>query len=419
MARKFIEPKRRSLERHPPKKNPVQPAQPKVPPKIEEQPRPPTASVQRLQEEAKERLKAERRQAKEKTKMAKINESRPRLATPVRAAKPPRTPRHLLRPTLRDKHNPPKFIEHTSSSFDVVVYLSSINMKFIRKKSTLESFAKGAKKLGLKVEIVYERRHLVKSRLAVILGWHSPYSKSSINNTIRKAIIEFQNKNNDHTMAIDAGCWKFCDPNNEYLRYSLGGVYYDQSNYANKNSTPEKFEELKTKLNLDMKPWTKEGDHILLLVQRDGGWSMKGLKPIDWVRTKIMEIRKYSNRKIKVRPHPGGTKENELAELERIPGIEVTDPKRVSIQEDLRNCYAALVFNSSSGVAAIMEGVPLFVDDRSSVCYDVANIDISSINTPQYPDREQWAYDLAACHWNDQQAAEGLIYKKFEEFLKP
>jgi hypothetical protein len=75
------------------------------------------------------------------------------------------------------------------------------------------------------------------------------------------------------------------------------------------------------------------------------------------------------------------------------------------------------VFNSSSGVASILSGVPLWVDDSSSVCWDVANKNIATLNEPVYFDRTQWAYDLAACHWTDEESRQGLIYQKFLPYL--
>ncbi len=84
---------------------------------------------------------------------------------------------------------------------------------------------------------------------------------------------------------------------------------------------------------------------------------------------------------------------------------------------DLKHAQAAFVFNSSSGVAAILAGVPLWVDDPSSVCRAVANTDIGTLNNPVYPDRTQWLYDLAACHWTDEESRTGLIYKKFIPYL--
>jgi hypothetical protein len=48
----------------------------------------------------------------------------------------------------------------------------------------------------------------------------------------------------------------------------------------------------------------------------------------------------------------------------------------------------------------------------------VANHDIAHIETPAVFDQQQWIYDLAAAHWSDQDARQGLIYQKFLPYLK-
>ena len=69
------------------------------------------------------------------------------------------------------------------------------------------------------------------------------------------------------------------------------------------------------------------------------------------------------------------------------------------------------------GVAAIMNGVPLFVDDKSAVCYQVANYDLKNIENPARPERQQWLNDLAACHWSDDEVLSGQLYQKFKQYL--
>ncbi len=62
-------------------------------------------------------------------------------------------------------------------------------------------------------------------------------------------------------------------------------------------------------------------------------------------------------------------------------------------------------------------GVPLWVDDSSSVCWDVANKDLSNLNNPTMFDRDQWIYDLAACHWTDNESRQGIVFNKFLPYL--
>ncbi len=296
---------------------------------------------------------------------------------------------------------------------DVVVYLSSLNKQVPgRKVDTLTAFAEGAKRQGANVLI--ETRYVYRpAKLAVILGWPSPI-QTTPNIKFRQELVDRQRQHNNHIMAIDANCFKFNDPDSRYLRYSINGVFYDTSEYANKNSDATRWNQISRDLNLTLNPWKSNGEYILFLIQRDGGWGMKGLNPVQWAQQKILEIRKYTNLPIVLRPHPG--KIADLTPLVR-PGISISDSTKVSLLDDLSRSKAALVFNSSSGVASVLSGVPLWVDDSGSVCWDVSNKDVSQINNPIMYDRTQWIQDLAACHWTDEESRQGLVYNKFLPYL--
>ena len=298
-------------------------------------------------------------------------------------------------------------------AIDVIVYLSSLNKQEPgRKVDTLMAFAEGARRAGAKVHI--ETRYQYRpSKLAVILGWPSP-NPTAINIKFRQEIVDKQTALKNHVMSIDANCFKFADKESLYLRYSVGGVWYDTSEYANKNSDASRWNQLSKECRLSLEPWKTEGDYILFLIQRDGGWGMKGLNPVQWAKQKINEVRRFSDLPIVLRPHPG-----KIADLRSIvvEGTRISDSLNISLQDDLRHAKAALVFNSSSGVAASLMGVPLWVDDRSAVCWDVANKDLSLLNNPTFFDRSQWINDLASCHWTDEESRQGLIFNKFLPYL--
>ena len=141
---------------------------------------------------------------------------------------------------------------------------------------------------------------------------------------------------------------------------------------------------------------------------------MKGIDPIAWAREKIQSIRKHSDMHIVLRPHPG-----KIADVSILANSNVTISNSItrSLTQDISQAAGAFVFNSSSGVAAILYGVPLWVDDPGSLCWEVANKDISRINSPELHDRTQWLNDLSACHWTDEESRQGLIYKKFLPYL--
>ena len=300
--------------------------------------------------------------------------------------------------------------------YDVVVYLSSVlNIsKHPKKFSCLSAFAEGVRRTGHTVHIETQYRY-TPSRLAVILGWVTQ-DKNTPNILLRQQIVQEQANRGNHTMCIDANCWKYIDTENQFLRYSLGGPFYDQANYANKNSDSYKWSKISSTLNLDLKPWRHKGNHILVCMQRDGGFSMKNLDPIRWLESKLIELRKYTSRTIVIRPHPGKPQDFSRF-IDPTRGITVIDSKAIPLVSSLHKSWAAVFFNSSSAVAAICEGIPIFIDDKSCVAWDVANKNLADIENPQMFERDQWIWDLAAAHWTDEEAEAGDIYRKFIPYL--
>ena len=306
---------------------------------------------------------------------------------------------------------------------DVVVYISSVAnfQKHVRKTQCLESFAAGVRKLGHSVTVETSHRY-TPSRLAVMLGWATT-NTGGPNITLRKEIISQQQRHGFHTMCIDASCWKYLDNASSYLRYSLDGPFYDRAEYANHNSDSTKWQEISHALNISLDPpQTNPGGHILICMQRDGGFAMKALDPLVWLQQKISEIRRYTDRTIMVRPHPGAYKPTDFLQFrsrhyQTKLGVQVLEPSMARLTDNLKLAHAAVFFNSSASVAAACAGIPIFVDDVSCVRWEVANKDIAKIESPEKYGRQQWINDLAAAHWSDDDAKEGRIYQKFLPYL--
>ena len=292
--------------------------------------------------------------------------------------------------------------------YDVVVYLSSLPRiaDRNRKVEVLQAFAAGCNKLGLKT-LLQDRTQVVPAKLGVILGWVGQSIKGP-HIQLRKDVIA-----NQKVMSIDGSCFKFADPTSIFLRYSLDGVYYNTNEYANKNSSPDKWNQIQQRLGLELKPWRTNGDHILICGQRDGGWSMKGVDMNQWAIDSVRQIRQHTNRPILIRPHPKNPINQNL-----FKGVaNVTFSRNTTLQQDLQNAWASVFFNSSSCVASILAGVPVFAADPDCVAWQVANTNLTQIEKPLTLEREQWLWDLSAAHWTDNDSRDGLIYNKFRPFL--
>jgi hypothetical protein len=204
---------------------------------------------------------------------------------------------------------------------DVVVYLSSLQKQSPgRKVDTLTAFADGARSQGARVHVETQNTY-TPSKLAVMLGWASPQQHTP-NIKLRAHIIQQQKRLGNHTMCIDANCFKFADNDSRYLRYSIGSPFYDTGNYANKNSDSSRWNQLSKDFGVSVHDWRSTGNYILLLMQRDGGFTMKGLHPLTWTEQKIKLIRQHTDMPIVLRPHPG--KVSDPTPLIR-PGVTVSD----------------------------------------------------------------------------------------------
>ena len=298
--------------------------------------------------------------------------------------------------------------------YDVVVYLSSLPRLADRNRKidVLQAFAEGAQTQGASV-LVQTKLQVVDCRLAVILGWVGTKIRGP-HIQLRRDVIDHQLRTGHHVMPVDASCFKFVDTDSYFLRYSLDGVFYNTNNYSNANSDSVKWQQIQSKLNLNLRPWRTQGDHVLVCLQRDGGWSMKGIDMVDWTKQTVQRLRKITNRPILIRPHPKN--KINLSELIRLPGVKES-VNGSTLQQDLSNAWAAVFCNSSSSVAAALAGIPIFADDDDCVAWAVANKDLAQIESPSMPDRTQWLNDLSAAHWTDAESRSGAIYQRFLPFI--
>ena len=302
------------------------------------------------------------------------------------------------------------------------MYISSVAnaRKHTRKIQCLESFAQGVRATGNSVLVEWEHRY-TPSRLAVVLGWATT-NTGGRNIVLRKQIIADQRRLGNHTMCIDASCWKYLDDHGSYLRYSLNGPFYDRAEYANHNSTDAKWQEISRNLAVTLQGHQHNiNGHVLICMQRDGGFAMKTLSPMNWLQDKINQIRTVTQRAIHIRPHPG---KYDMQDFNAYTGkhatrqnIKLIDPGQSRLLDNLQNAHSAVFFNSSASVAAACAGIPVFVDDSSCVSWAVANHDVSKIESHTEFERQQWIWDLASAHWSDADAQQGRIYQKFLPYL--
>lgn len=257
------------------------------------------------------------------------------------------------------------------------------------------------------------------SDLAVIQGWVHERRGNAPHLAFRKRIIEEQQKHGGRTLAIDSNLFLYQDPANskQYLRFSLDDVFPTTGEYFRNSVDPRRWQQIKSDLDIDLKPWKHDGDHILICLQRNGGWSMGKLDVIKWCNDIVGQIKRRTNKPIIVRAHPGDKRARQYL---RTAGPGVTISKNSSILEDFKNCHAVITYNSSPGVAAAIEGIPVFVTDpepKKSQAYEVANTELRYIEEPKTFERQEWIEKIAMSHYNFEDLQNGTAWNIIKDYL--
>lgn len=307
----------------------------------------------------------------------------------------------------------------------IAVYHGSVpNKKSQEKIDLLLNFSEGAKRCG---ELVfdYNDHHYRPSDVAIIQGWIAPGIPTSKHLILRNTVIQQQLKLKKYVVGVDSNLFLYANTANpkHYLRYSFNGIFPSTGIYCDTEIDPNRWKKISTDFNIRLKDYRKTGDHILICLQRNGGWSMDGFDVQDWANDVIDQIKKHTDRTIIIRPHPGDKDAMNYLNP-RMPRCKIKFSKRVilsynnNLVDDLKNCWAAINYNSSPVVGAAIEGIPIFVTDTArSQCAEIANTDLTQIENPLLPDRQSWVERLSMFHWNFDELKSGECWQHMKKFI--
>jgi hypothetical protein len=141
-----------------------------------------------------------------------------------------------------------------------------------------------------------------------------------------------------------------------------------------------------------------DGKYALILGQVPGDMSHAHSNIEMWYSRMIREW--ASVMPVAFRHHPGG-------DWHGIRKHDVTI-LRGPLEDALQGAAVAVTFNSNSGVDALLSGVPVYAEDEGSMVYGVASHTVGQL---LYPERQQWANELAYCQWTQQEMASGEAWE--------
>lgn len=306
-------------------------------------------------------------------------------------------------------------------TISVASYLMGIppGNKNPEKPKIIVNFIEGVWAAGDKGEIVCDYNP-VDADVAVVQGFVHPGSKPGEHLKLRKAVFEKQQREGKRSIIVDSNLFLYADKGNtnKFLRYSYDGIFPSTGEYCNSNPNPARWELISKRVGIKLKPWKKDGNDILLCCQRDGGWSMSGQPLLPWVVKTVTQIRKFSDRRIVIRFHPGDKNilnHKRMLARYRLPNVIVSHQE--NILQDFTTAQCVINYNSSPAVAAAIEGVPVIVlDPERSQAADVSHHSLSDIENLKEFDREKWIHKMAQMHWTLDELKDGTAWKHLRKW---
>jgi len=307
----------------------------------------------------------------------------------------------------------------------VVSYYNSVPIRNSNKQKTelLVKFAQGVNAAGDQ-GVLHTGTNIIDADVGVIQGWvydniSSPHLK------LRKEVIDTQIKKQKFVACADASLFNYKDKTNPfgYLRYSFNGVFPQTGIYCDNIVHPKRWRQISKNLNIQVEDVKNNGRWIILLLQRQGGWSMKGYDVEQWALDTINKIRSYTDRPIIVRPHPGDKKapiylNHRKTKLKNLPGVKIS-PQGRSLEEELHKAWAVVNHNSSAAVGPLIQGYHCFITDpQSSQNKEVSNTDFSKIENPDTFDRNKWLERISMFHWNFDELANGDCWNHMRNYCQ-
>jgi len=137
---------------------------------------------------------------------------------------------------------------------------------------------------------------------------------------------------------------------------------------------------------IEVKPWSKGGKHIVLAEAPPGYAGLHGVE--GWTEETIARLRELTDRPIVRRRKD---------ELDR------------PLSRDIKDAHCLVAHGSITAVESVVLGCPVFVTTESAAAL-VGQTDISLIESPIYPERQQWLNSLAYSQFNEAELVDGTLW---------
>ena len=219
------------------------------------------------------------------------------------------------------------------------------------------------------------------------------------------------------------------DVANTYWRVGIDGYLNNDATWASPDT------KLDRKTAMKVAPWSgwkkdRADGYILLALQLPGDASMRGRDVSQWALDIITELRRNTNRPIRIRSHPLAADrswlsyEGLLANLlqKNFDAISFSDGAQIPWSDDLSGAYCTVAYTSGLSVDSVINGVPVLCCDPGNFCWSFSSHLPAEIESLRLADREVidlWINNLTYVQWSGEEMASGLAWRYLLPHIMP
>jgi len=290
------------------------------------------------------------------------------------------------------------------------------------KRELMKAFGEGAEKHNIKVIYELEDHTAVPPADYNLIFAYKSDGVNSPTHNLRKKVSETSKQ----CFFFDSNVLKYYEKDIRYFRLPYRSIHPHNADYMTFDpDTFKRVEKVKKDMGIELKPMREQGNHILLTLNRGfGGFSSFGKGCYEWAKETIEELRKHTQRPIKIRSHSHSKETPELIEdkknldyiLNNYKDISHTAFGKTDLLDDLKDAWACVCYTSTSGAVALIEGVPMFATHEACFSYSWSSGKLEDIESPKEVNREKFLRYYVNAHWSLDEIKNGIFWGKFKKF---
>lgn len=185
----------------------------------------------------------------------------------------------------------------------------------------------------------------------------------------------------------------------QYWQVGFGG-FAGHADFRNAGSPGDRWE----RLGIEPAPWSdRPGGPVVVCGQLPWDTQVQDVDHPGWCRRTVRRLQRLGLR-VTFRPHP------RMKEPEAY-GVDPALFDRRPMAETLAEARTVVTWNSTSGVDALVAGVPVVAMDRGSIAWPISGHQLEDALHPPRPMRRQFFYDMGYALWNLEEIGSGECWR--------